>query len=90
MEVELFLGFSVAPSSLWEGDYASIANSKGQVTTKAQSNNSICPTVIGLKRSTQDETGPFILYRYGPQIDAKGYYIDTRRIPMNSVTYSKE
>ena len=81
-----FLAFQLPPQAYGKGDYASIANSKGQVTTKAQSNNSICPTVIGLKRSTQDETGPFILYRYGPQIDAKGYYIDTRRIPMNSVT----
>ena len=81
-----FLAFQLPPQAYGKGDYASIANSQGQVRTKAQTNNAICPTVIGLRRSTSDEIGPFSLYRYGPQIDAKGYYIDTRKMPMSSVT----
>ena len=81
-----FLAFQLPPQAYGKGDYSTIANSRGQVTTKAQSNNSLCPTVIGLKPSTSEETGPLSLYRYGPQIDAKGFYIDTKKIPMNSVT----
>ena len=81
-----FLAFQLPPQAYGKGDYSTITNSKGQVTTKAQSHNSLCPTVIGLKPSTPEETGPFSLYRYGPQIDSKGFYIDTTKMPMNSVT----
>ena len=81
-----FLAFQLPPQAYGKGDYKSIVNSKGQLKTQAQINNSICPTVIGLRQSTANEVGPLVLYRYGPQIDSKGYYIDTRKIPMNSVS----
>ena len=81
-----FLAFQLPPQAYGKGDYASITNSKGQVITKAQSNNAICPTVIGLKASASDEIGPLSLYRYGPQVDANGYYVDTKKLPMNLAT----
>ena len=74
-----FLAFQLPPQAYGKGDYASITNSKGQVKTKAQSNNSICPTVIGLRASAADAVGPLSLYRYGPQIDSKVTILTPRK-----------
>ena len=81
-----FLGLQLPPQAYGKGDYKTIANAQGKVTTRAQTNNVLCPTVIGLRSSSGSEMGPFVLYRYGPQIDSKGFYVDTSTLPMQAVT----
>ena len=44
------------------------------------------PNSNWIEISASDEVGPLSLYRYGPQVDANGYYVDTKKLPMNLAT----
>jgi len=71
---EFFLSFELTPQAFSVSEYdRTLSTDKNK--TIAETNEILCPVVIGIKRSEPSELGPFTVYRYGPALDDRGYYI---------------
>ena len=79
------VAFSMPPQAYGKSDYQ-IINVGGVAKTQAQQNTKLCPIVLGTRRSRGSENGPYILYRYGPEVDDKGFYIKTSVAPAQSIS----
>ena len=78
------LAFSMPPQAYGKSDYRTI-NVRGVAKTQAQQNTKLCPIVLGIRPSRLSETGPYTLYRYGPEVDDKGFYINTSVAPAQPI-----
>lgn len=78
------VAFSMPPQAYGKSDYQTI-NVSGVAKTQAQQNTKLCPIVLGTRSSRGSENGPYILYRYGPEVDDKGFYIKTSVAPVQQI-----
>ena len=75
------IAFALPPQAYDKSEYDT-ATAGNVVKTKAQQNAKLCPIVLGTRASRANESGPYVLYRYGPDIDDKGFYINTSISPV--------
>jgi len=71
---EFFLSFELTPQAIGLSDYDN-TRPTDKNRTIAETNQILCPVVIGIRRSESSEPGPYTVYRYGPALNNDGYYI---------------
>lgn len=84
----MVIGLLLPPQAYGKGDYQIVSNAKGGMVTRAEQNAALCPIIVGTRNAQRGEKGPYIVYRYGPQIDDKGFYISTTSAAAQSLPLS--